>query len=122
MTSQAYERVTVALQAKGSRKGSANNWTCPAHDDQTPSLSVREGEDGVLIKCHTGCKTEDVVKALGLTMADLFDRPFGPEPFDELRVSSRVEKLTAEGLRVNSGRNLRGRVIPNPALRRVRDL
>jgi hypothetical protein len=34
----------------------ANGWTasCPAHDDQTPSLSIREGTQGkVLLKCHT---------------------------------------------------------------------
>ena len=29
---------------------------CPAHDDQTPSLSISEGSDGiVLVKCFTGC-------------------------------------------------------------------
>ena len=28
---------------------------CPVHDDQHPSLSIREGEDGrVLINCHAG--------------------------------------------------------------------
>ena len=46
---------------------------CPVHDDQHPSLSIREGEDGrVLINCHTGCDTKAVVAALGLEMRDLF--------------------------------------------------
>lgn len=46
---------------------------CPAHDDKHPSLSIREAEDGrVLLHCWTGCRTEDVVHALGLAMADLF--------------------------------------------------
>ena len=46
---------------------------CPAHEDRNPSLSVTEGSDGrVLLKCFAGCSTEDIVKALGLTMADLF--------------------------------------------------
>jgi hypothetical protein len=31
------------------------------------------------------------------------DEPFGSEPFDELRVSSRVEKLEAGPLRLLSG-------------------
>ncbi len=52
-----------------------NRWSacCPAHDDQRPSLSVREAEDGkALIYCFAGCKTVDVVQAIGLSMADLF--------------------------------------------------
>ncbi len=46
---------------------------CPAHDDKSPSLSVKEDVDGkVLIHCHAGCKPEEVVRALGLDMFDLF--------------------------------------------------
>ncbi len=51
---------------------------CPAHDDRTPSLSVRYDRPAgkVLINCHAGCSTEDIVAALGLTWTDLFD----PQP------------------------------------------
>ena len=46
---------------------------CPCHEDKEPSLAVSEGDDGrVLLKCFAGCRTEDIVKALGLSMADLF--------------------------------------------------
>lgn len=46
---------------------------CPCHEDKEPSLAVSEGDDGrVLLKCFAGCDTEDIVKALGLSMADLF--------------------------------------------------
>jgi DNA primase len=49
---------------------------CPAHDDRTPSLSVRETDDGrVLIHCFAECAIEDVLEAMGLTVSDLFDRP-----------------------------------------------
>lgn len=54
---------------------SANGWTarCPAHDDNNPSLSIREAEDGkILIRCWAGCPTEAVMTALGLSMRDLF--------------------------------------------------
>lgn len=37
---------------------------CPSHEDHNPSLSVREMEDGVSLKCHTGCTTEDILAAL----------------------------------------------------------
>lgn len=46
---------------------------CPSHPDTTASLTVSEGAKGtVLVNCHAGCKAGDVVKAVGLTLADLF--------------------------------------------------
>jgi len=46
---------------------------CPAHGDKSPSLSVSVGNGGrVLLHCHAGCKPEDVVRAMGLKMQDLF--------------------------------------------------
>ena len=49
---------------------------CPAHDDRAPSLSIATAADGrTLIRCHAGCETVQVVKAMGLRMSDLFFRP-----------------------------------------------
>ena len=46
---------------------------CPAHEDRTPSLSIRELEDGrVLVHCFAGCGAADVVGAVGLNLSDLF--------------------------------------------------
>lgn len=46
---------------------------CPAHDDKSPSLSVRVADDGrVLIHCFTGCPTSDILAAIGLEYRDLF--------------------------------------------------
>lgn len=70
----AFSRVTDALQAHGSR-GRGTAWQCVAHEDRSPSLSVTNGNKGVVINCHAGCATQDVVSTLGLTMADLFDEP-----------------------------------------------
>lgn len=68
----AYSRVIEALEQHGS-KGRGNAWQCVAHEDRAPSLSVTNGNKGVLINCHAGCTTEDVVAELGLAMTDLFD-------------------------------------------------
>jgi hypothetical protein len=52
--------------------------SCPAHEDRSPSLSIREVDDGrILLHCFGGCQTEDVLTALGLTMCDLFEAPLG---------------------------------------------
>ena len=48
---------------------------CPAHDDRNPSLSIREAEDRVLIHCFAGCPPADVLAAIGLELADLYERP-----------------------------------------------
>jgi len=41
---------------------------CPAHDDQQASLSVGLGDDGrLLLHCHKGCSTAEVLRALGIT-------------------------------------------------------
>jgi hypothetical protein len=52
----------------------SGGWTvrCPVHEDRTPSLSISEGREGIVLKCHAGCETEDIVAAVGLQMADLF--------------------------------------------------
>lgn len=69
---------------------------CPAHPDESPSLSLRVLEDGrVLLHCFAGCETSDVLAAVGLGLSDLFKKPlrsatvsgsFQPErqPFDAL--------------------------------------
>ncbi len=64
----------VIEKLKGVKK-SESGWTalCPTHKDRQNSLSLKEGDEGkVLIKCFAGCATENIVKALGLEMADLF--------------------------------------------------
>lgn len=46
---------------------------CPAHDDRVQSLSIGVGADErILLCCHAGCTTGDVVASLGLALGDLF--------------------------------------------------
>jgi hypothetical protein len=40
---------------------------CPAHDDRDPSLSIREGDKGVLLKCWAGCSYSEIMAAIGET-------------------------------------------------------
>lgn len=46
---------------------------CPAHEDNSPSLSVSEGRKGILLKCHAGCTLDDITAALEIKPADLFN-------------------------------------------------
>jgi hypothetical protein len=78
---------------------------CPAHQDRSPSLSIRELEDGrVLMYDFGGCGTDAVLAALGLGMADLYparlpgDGPAGSYAATHSRIPARdlLEILSEE--------------------------
>lgn len=46
---------------------------CPAHADKTPSMTIKETDDGrVLIHCFSGCSYLDILDSVGLETKDLF--------------------------------------------------
>ena len=56
-------------------KVGSHRWTarCPAHEDRSPSLSIRNTDDGkILFHCFRGCAPDDILAALGLTWKDLY--------------------------------------------------
>ena len=57
------------------KRTGADRWIacCPAHDDKTPSLAIRQTADGVvLIRCFAGCAAHEIVAAVGMNLSDLF--------------------------------------------------
>jgi len=65
-----YDEFRRALDARGQgRKTSSGiNYRCPAHEDRTPSLRLKEGNDGrALVTCFAGCTFEAIRDALQLT-------------------------------------------------------
>jgi hypothetical protein len=99
------------------RRGSRWLATCPAHSDSSPSLSVSEGDKGVLLRCWAGCSLDAICCGLGIKPKDLF--------FDTLdtdwrtrkaAAAARAQRRHAEATAVrNEGRRL-------DALRRADDL
>jgi hypothetical protein len=77
----------IAELLRGKRSGAGWSAPCPAHEDQTASLSIGEGRDGkLLLHCHAGCTFEAIlaaIRALG-----------GSQPPAE-RPTATPEKLTA---------------------------
>jgi hypothetical protein len=53
---------------------------CPAHADRSPSLTIAEGDKGVLVKCWAGCSLEEITGALGITISDLFFDALSSDP------------------------------------------
>jgi hypothetical protein len=66
---------TLLSRLEGVRLTGPGRWLarCPAHEDRSPSLSIRELDDGrVLLHDFGGCAVDDVVAALGLQLGSLF--------------------------------------------------
>lgn len=55
---------TIARALGGSRCGSGWLARCPAHEDKRPSLSIRDGRNGILLNCLAGCDFRAVRDAL----------------------------------------------------------
>src|SRR5665811_1146398 len=71
------KRIQASLQALGKSCVGGNGSfviQCPAHDDYTPSGSLKEVTPGgnVLIYCHAGCSFDEIRGALGLAKSAFF--------------------------------------------------
>lgn len=46
---------------------------CPAHEDRSPSMRIKECDDGkILLHCFAGCGAADILGAVGLDFDALF--------------------------------------------------
>ena len=71
MLETAFEKFVRALESHGCRHY-GKNWSCPAHEDDQPSLSVNSGPNGMaLFNCFAACDWKDILSALDLTPADI---------------------------------------------------
>ena len=83
----------------GVRENGADKYMarCPAHEDRSPSLAVKECDDGrVLIHCFAGCETQDVLDAVGLTFGDLMPEQIGIDHSQENESLGRVRWINAK--------------------------
>jgi Toprim domain len=63
MTSAA--RIAEAIAGKPMTSRNGNYLVCcPAHDDASPSLSLRDGERGLVVHCFAGCSPGDIFVAI----------------------------------------------------------
>lgn len=86
-TSKTLERLLAATSAKLSHK---NQWNapCPAHKDDSPSLSIGLKNGAIGVYCHAGCSVESICNAVGIKVADLGGRQHAP------KVAAKAKPLT----------------------------
>ena len=70
----------IITQLEGVKTTGQDRWIakCPSHEDQSPSLAIREVDDRVLIHCFAGCSVYEIVSAVGLEITDLFQESREP--------------------------------------------
>ena len=72
---------------------------CPAHKDNRPSLSIADGDKGVVLYCHAGCSFEEIRAALNVDTSDLMH----PSDFWDRHFSDSATLSVAEFLNNESG-------------------
>lgn len=55
---------SIAHALGGKRLGQGFMCCCPAHDDRSPSLSITDADNKILLHCFAGCTFEEVTCAL----------------------------------------------------------
>lgn len=93
------------VRSRGPGKWSAR---CPGHKDKTPSLTITEGERGLLLKCFSGCGLQGICEACGVTIRDLFYDSLSSDP--EQRKAAAQQRAAACRKREYEGRKL-GRML-----------
>ncbi len=71
-----YDFIDVLQSKTGktvTQSGSGFTTCCPAHNDNHPSLSINEGNDGkILLNCFAGCAIDAICNSIGIPVSDLF--------------------------------------------------
>jgi hypothetical protein len=78
----------ILARLSGVKQTAPDRWIaqCPAHKDRSPSLSIREVDDGrVLLHCFAECSAIDVLEAIGLDWAALFPEPLKGHSYPAVR-------------------------------------
>jgi len=90
---------------EGVRPRGAGRWVsrCPAHNDHTPSLSVSEGDRGLLIRCWAGCELSAICEAIGVKPKNLFYDTGGPVDRDAIR-RNQNRRRAAQAMQRASGK------------------
>ena len=70
---QTFRYIIERTEAKLSSGEGQYSGICPAHHDKSPSLSISIIQGRILLHCHAGCDTNQILRKLGITMQDLFE-------------------------------------------------
>ena len=79
----------ILSRLQGVKKTGNNSWLarCCAHEDRSPSLSISEKDNGIiLLHCFAGCSIDEITGAVGLEVKDLMPDNLGFHRVKPLRM------------------------------------
>lgn len=77
----------------GTWHGNTAMCRCPAHSDRTASLSIRQGDRGLLVTCFAGCEAEDVLRELARIP---LSHRYVPPPVEPASRTANIDRLWAD--------------------------
>lgn len=86
---------TLLARLERVKQTQAGQWIarCPAHTDKSPSLSIKQCDDGtILLHDFGGCSPSDILAAVGLELADLFPKRLKPRTPEERKAAAQAFK------------------------------
>lgn len=94
------------LDLVGPVRKSGRGWMakCPAHEDRSPSLSIREAKDRILLHCFSGCSVAAICEVLGIGIRDLFAGNLSQPEWSRLQQARHERKQAERKKQIEVGR------------------
>jgi len=116
------ETLAIVARLGGHWNGRYALVLCPAHEDRTPSLSIRQGQHSILVHCFAGCDGGDVMRAIRHALG----HPVGSQRALPVPANDRTapfQRLWSEGVAITGTlahrylREIRGIIVMPPDVR-----
>lgn len=114
----------ILSQLSKVRRTGDNQWIacCPAHEDRSPSLSIKNTDKKILLRCFAGCEAESIAGSIGFSLRDLFHDELSEEELRNRRNTHRQADIEHEKLvlAIANADRKRGKRLPQADLDRER--
>jgi hypothetical protein len=83
-------------------RGKNGSWVacCPAHEDKSPSLSIRDSGGKILLHCFGGCDVHTILGAVGMEISELFPPDEVIRNYDEQKPAIKPRLYATDLLRI----------------------
>tara|TARA_E500000331_G_scaffold266287_1_gene257588 strand:- start:491 stop:2677 length:2187 start_codon:yes stop_codon:yes gene_type:complete len=76
---QIFQRILDQTDAKSINGDNQYIGLCPAHDDDSPSFSIKMNDEKILMNCFAGCSFDQICSSLGIQKSETFNQSESPE-------------------------------------------
>ena len=71
---QIFQRILGHTNAKSINGDNQYIGLCPAHDDDSPSFSIKMNDEKILMNCFAGCSFDQICSSLGIQKSETFNQ------------------------------------------------